>query len=77
MAFAMSRAWTSGRHGEPSEIILICLVVQARPIRLLSTMSKRWRGLAPKAVALRMKVGMKSSLAIGVTSRSTMALHSA
>ena len=60
----MSRACTSGRHGDPSLVIAIRLVVQARPDRLFSTMSKRIRGLAPNAVAFRRKVGEKSSSAM-------------
>ena len=40
-------------------------------------MSKRIRGEAPNAVALRMNVGEKVSSAIAVTSRSTSTLHSA
>src|SRR5215203_1313575 len=52
-------------------------VVQARPDRLFKTMSKRIRGEAPNAVALRRKVGEKLSSAIRVKSRSTRVLHSA
>src|SRR5689334_18363198 len=73
----MSRPWTSGRHGVPSEFIAIFLVVQARPDRLFSTMSNRWRGEAPKAVALRMNVGEKLSEASFFRSRSTRVLQSA
>ena len=40
-------------------------------------MSKRIRGLAPNAVALRRKVGEKLSSASAETSRSTSALHAA
>ena len=40
-------------------------------------MSNRIRGEAPKAVALRRKVGEKVSSAMAVTSRSTSVLHSA
>ena len=40
-------------------------------------MSKRIRGEAPNAVALRMKVGENVSSAIVVRSRSTSTLHSA
>ena len=73
----MSRPCTSGRQGLPSLIMAIFLVVQASPDRLFSTMSNRCRGEAPKAVALRMNVGEKSSSAIAVRSRSTSVLHSA
>jgi hypothetical protein len=73
----MSSACTSGRHGVPSLFIATCRVVQARPDRLLSTMSKRCRGEAPNAVALRMNVGEKSSLASARRSRSTSVLQSA
>src|SRR5437868_15441984 len=69
--------WTSGRQGEPSEIILISPVVQAIPIRLLSTMSNRIRGLAPNAVAFRRNVGWNVSPAMAPTSRSTRVLHTA
>ena len=55
----------------------ISWVVQAMPARLLSTMSNRMRGEAPKAVALRRKVGVKSGAASIDTSRSTRTLHSA
>jgi hypothetical protein len=55
----------------------ILFSVHASPERLLSTMSKRIRGLAPNAVALRRNVGENSSPAIPATSRSTSALHRA
>ena len=76
-ALEISSACTSGRHGLPSLFIAILFVVQARPDKLLTTMSKRIRGDAPNAVALRMKVGEKVSSAIGARSRSTITLHSA
>jgi hypothetical protein len=77
MACAMSRMWTSGRHGEPSLIILISRVVQASPARLLRTTSNRMYGLAPNAVALRRKTGEKLASAIAFTSRSTSTLQCA
>src|SRR6516162_2004372 len=47
-AWQISSMWTSGRQGVPSLVILISLVVQANPARLLRTMSNRMRGLTPK-----------------------------
>jgi hypothetical protein len=47
IARQMSCTCTSGRHGEPSLVIAMRLVVQASPLRLFSTMSKRIRGDAP------------------------------
>src|ERR1044072_4234208 len=73
----MSSTWTSGRHGVPSLVILISLVIQANPERLLRTMSNRMRGLAPKAVALRRNTGEKRASASSPTSRSTSTLHRA
>jgi hypothetical protein len=52
-------------------------VVHARPERLFSTMSKRMRGDAPNAVALRSMTGEKRASAIAARSRSTSTLHSA
>ncbi len=75
MALAMSRPCTRGRHGVPSLVMAISPRVKASPARLLSTMSKRIRGDAPNAVALRRNVGAKSSDAMAPTSRSTSALH--
>src|SRR5947207_9454869 len=77
MALAMSRACTSGRHGVPSLVILILPVVHATPARLFITRSKRIRGDAPNAVALRRNVGEKSSSAMAPTSRSTNVLQTA
>src|SRR6516165_1456045 len=74
-AWQMSSIWTSGRQGVPSLVILISLLVQANPARLLRTMSNRMRGLAPKAVALRKKTGEKWASASAPTSRSTNTLH--
>ena len=71
----MSSACTSGRHGEPSLVMAISFVVHASPERLFRTMSKRMRGDAPKAVALRMNVGEKLSSARADTSRSTSPLQ--
>ena len=59
----------------PSLVMVMRPVVQASPARLFSTMSKRMRGEAPNAVALRRKVGAKRSSASGPTSRSTIILH--
>ena len=75
MALPMSIACTSGRHGEPSLVMAISRVVNASPDRLLSTMSKRMRGEAPNAVALRRNVGEKLSSASRPTSRSTSPLQ--
>ena len=75
MAWLMSRMWTNGRHGLPSLSMRMTFSVQACPARSLTTRSKRWRGEAPKAVALRRKVGEKSSSAMAATSRSTRTLH--
>ncbi len=72
-----SSAWTSGRQGVPSLTIAILPVVHESPAKLFKTMSNRIRGEAPKAVALRMKVGEKLSSAIRLKSRSTRVLHSA
>ena len=47
MASQMSPTCTIGRHGLPSEVMLITPVVQAKPDRLFSTMSKRIRGDGP------------------------------
>ena len=71
----MSRMCTNGRHGVPSESILICLLSTRGRQRLLTTRSNRCRGLAPYAVALRRYVGQKLSSAIGLRSRSTSSLH--
>ena len=59
----MSSTWTIGRQGVPSLSIRISFVVQASPQRLLRTTSKRIRGDAPQAVALRRNVGEKPSSA--------------
>ena len=67
--------WTNGRHGRPSLSIRITFSVQAWPARSLTTRSKRIRGDAPNAVALRRNVGEKPSVASGATSRSTRTLH--
>src|SRR5271165_6186489 len=75
MASQMSATCTSGRQGVPSLVILICLVVQANPARLLSTISNRKRGDGPKAVAFRRHVGEKSSSAMATRARSTSTLH--
>src|SRR5215510_2613845 len=71
----MSSTWTRGRHGVPSLVSLISLVVQARPARLFNTRSNRILGERPYAVALRRKVGEKSSSARADRSRSTSTLH--
>ncbi len=71
----MSSTCTTGRQGLPSLIMAIFFTVQARPLRSLITMSKRMRGEAPYAVALRMNVTQKRPSAIGATSLSTMTLH--
>ena len=75
IAWQMSSMWTSGRHGVPSLVILISLVVEANPARLFRTMSNRIRGLAPNAVALRKNTGEKLVSASAPTSRSTSTLH--
>ena len=62
IAWLISRMWTNGRHGRPSLSIRITFSVQAWPARSLTTRSKRIRGDAPKAVALRRNVGEKLSL---------------
>ena len=61
----------------PSLVIAIRPLVAAMPHRLFSTMSKRIRGEAPYAVALRRKVGENSAVASAATSRSTSVLHTA
>ena len=75
IASVMSSACTSGRHGVPSFVRRIPPVVHASPARLFSTTSNRIRGEAPKAVALRRKVGEKSSSASAPTSSSTQVLE--
>jgi hypothetical protein len=49
----MSSMCTSGRHGVPSLSSRTCPVVIATAVRLFTTMSRRSRGDAPYAVALR------------------------
>jgi len=49
----MSSMCTSGRHGVPSLSSRTCPVVIATAVRLFTSMSRRSRGEAPYAVALR------------------------
>ena len=74
-AFATSRTWTNGRHGVPSLDIRISWYRNAVAARSLTTRSKRCRGDAPYAVALRMNVGENVSSASAETSCSTRTLH--
>src|SRR5687767_5769294 len=59
----MSSTCTNGRQGEPSLCRRTSPLVNAVPVRLLTTMSARSRGDEPYAVALRRYVGLKLSSA--------------